>query len=158
MPNQYPPPLLPPLADLPIDSKQQFLNWPEQLMYPQKQPMYPPMSMPQMYMSHEDVMKQFQAYQQYYGLAGQNPMFSNFYYPGTPNQIQVATPNFININNLNAMGNAYFFPGNQQATPPQKLPHTNAVVSDKKVPANDNSIFNIQVDQEFYKKIYQTNK
>eukprot|EP01022_Parablepharisma_sp_SALTPOND_P012582 TRINITY_DN161_c0_g2_i8.p2 TRINITY_DN161_c0_g2~~TRINITY_DN161_c0_g2_i8.p2 ORF type:complete len:386 (+),score=13.43 TRINITY_DN161_c0_g2_i8:911-2068(+) len=123
---------------------------------PQQQAYYSNVFLPPSPFPHEDYYKYYQPQPYHY------PPHSGYCLPGN-DCIQVVRPNIININNVNAMGNALIISGTSAQTPGANLPPAKAE-EEKKKPQVENEIaspkkegcgfFKVDVDLEYYHKRY----
>lgn len=65
-------------------------------------------------------------------------------------RVQFVTPNFININNVNTLGTALII--NNGVPPPPQLQQKTAARQEQ------DAVFRIEVDQEYYRKLYSERK
>lgn len=148
--------LLPQLPNYPIEQKQGYYGWPDRMMLqydpflcvPGGSNVMQPYASP--YMQNNEMLKQWAA--QYYGLPSQDHIMPSFY---NPERIHLLSPNIININNLNTMGNAYIINGNPPSNAGQQVgaKMNQPKISDKKL-GNETPLFKVQIDQDYYKLIY----
>ncbi len=109
---------------------------------------------PQQHYSAEDF---FRYYRYYSALCSQFAAPPAYYLPQSSDYIQLMRPNFININNVNTLGNALIISGNHNAqvnlpAAPQQV----VAAAPDPVPTQkeESEIFRVDVNYEYYRKRY----